>query len=471
MKTYDVIIVGGGPGGSVAAKVAAEEGLKTIFFERGRKSGEKNSSGCGLGPRMWRDFPEMMKELTPEKCPSLRAGVYARNYFINKDDEVAGMVMARPTESVTYEPAKSFITMNCYRSDFDPWICNFAIAAGAELKTSTLIVDLIKEKGKVVGVIDEKGEKYRASIIIGADGAISMVAQKSGLRYKWQQHQITIVPQYDFYVPPENIDKFMGEEALAVWWGATFPAAYQVFFRNGFHIGLGNWLTWWDKNPLYYLNRVVNLKYFQRLIKNLEAKPREVQAHLLPWMADPYDTHTDNVILIGDAGGFPCPLEAEGIYPAMVTGRIAAQVAAKAISEGDTSKNFLKLYDEEWRKTSVGVEFESGAELYHIWSKLPFAPKTMEWFVPMMMEILGGIYDWSEPHTVRVRQIIDKVRSYSPQFIPFVMQEVFPLLSKVLGDDIKQINTINDLIQSMLPKKKEPRKKKERGKLEVTVPK
>ena len=41
MNTYDIIIVGAGPGGSMAAKVAAEKGLKTIFFERGRKPGEK----------------------------------------------------------------------------------------------------------------------------------------------------------------------------------------------------------------------------------------------------------------------------------------------------------------------------------------------------------------------------------------------------------------------------------------------
>lgn len=454
MKEYDIIIVGGGPGGSVAAKVAAEAGLRTIFFERGIKAGDKNSSGCGLGPRMWRDFPDIMKELVPEKCPSMRPGVYARNYFINKDDDVAGMVMAKPTESVTYEPAKSFITMNIYRSDFDPWIAEFATNAGAELKTSTLIVDLIKENGKVVGVEDEKGEKYRGQIVIGADGVISMVAQKSGLRYKWQLNQVTLVPQYDYYVPRENIDNIMGEETLAVWWGSTFPAAYQVFFGDGFHIGLGNWLTWWDKNPLYYLNRVINLKYFQRLIKMLDAKPREIHAHLLPWMGFLTETYTDNVMLIGDAGGFPCPLEAEGIYPAMVTGKIAAEVAAKAISDGDTSKKALKLYEDEWKKTSVGVEFESGKELSSIWAKLPFSPSTMEWFVPMFMEVMGGIYDWSEPHVVRVRQIVEKVRSYMPQAIPFIMQQVVPLLSKVFGEDIDQLSTMTDMIQKMLPKKK-----------------
>ena len=339
MNEYDIIIVGGGPGGSMTAKTAAEKGLKTIFFERGRKPGEKNSSGCGLGPRMFRDFPTMMKELTPEKCPSMRKGIYARNYLVNKDREVQAMILAKPTSSVTYEPAKSFITMNIYRSEFDPWISEFATRAGAELKSSTLIKGVLKENGKVTGVIDGKGEKYKAPIVIGADGVISTVANGAGLRDKWYHDHVTLVPQYDFYAPREKIDLIMHDETLAVWWMAGgIPSAYQVFFGDGFHIGLGNWMQSWEKNPLYYLNYVVNLPHFQKLIKMLDAKPRELQAHLLPWMPYPEKTYSDNVMLIGDAGGFPCPLEAEGIYPAIVTGKIAAEVAAEAISEGDTTR-------------------------------------------------------------------------------------------------------------------------------------
>jgi flavin-dependent dehydrogenase len=70
MSRYDVAIAGGGPGGAYAAKTAGELGLKTVFFERGRKAGEKNSSGCGLGQRWWRDFPEEMEEIV--KLPSYR---------------------------------------------------------------------------------------------------------------------------------------------------------------------------------------------------------------------------------------------------------------------------------------------------------------------------------------------------------------------------------------------------------------
>ena len=70
MAKYDVAIAGGGPGGAYAAKTAADLGLKTIFFERARKAGEKNSSGCGLGQRWWRDFPEVMDKVV--KLPSYR---------------------------------------------------------------------------------------------------------------------------------------------------------------------------------------------------------------------------------------------------------------------------------------------------------------------------------------------------------------------------------------------------------------
>ncbi|MFX1580093.1 MAG: FAD-dependent monooxygenase [Promethearchaeota archaeon] len=450
MNEYDIVVVGAGPGGSTAAKEAAEKGFKTIFFERGRTPGEKNSSGCGLGPRLWREF-DIMKEINSEDCPSIREGRAARNYMVDSEGKVTGYIMTTPTSSVEYEPAKSWITLNCYRSDFDPWLAKFAVDAGAELKTSTLVTGLLKEDGKVVGVIDEKGEKYKG-FVIGADGAVSMVAQQSGLRQRWKQKQVTLTLQYDFECSASKIDDVMGDEALAVWWSATFPAAYQVFFNSSFHIGFGNWMTWWDKNPVHYLNKVVNLDYFQRLIRVLDAKPREFQAHLLPWMGMPENTHTDNVILIGDAGGFPCPLEAEGIYPAMVTGRAAIETAAEAISSCDTSKEFLSLYDEKWMATSVGADFKSGPELQSIWRALPFSPRqSMSWFVPLFMEILGGIIDWSEPHPVRIRQVARKVKQYLPQLVPFIVKEVIPLLTSVLGEDRMDMLTDPEKLLTEMP--------------------
>ncbi|MHA1268367.1 MAG: NAD(P)/FAD-dependent oxidoreductase [Candidatus Helarchaeota archaeon] len=466
MSEYDVIVVGAGPGGSVAAKVAAEAGLKTIFFERGRKPGEKNSSGCGLGPRMWREFPEMMKRLTPDVAPNLRMASCVINHYLNKDMEEIAVEMYYPTESVTYDPAKKFITMNCYRSEFDPWISSIAVEAGAELRCSTLVKDLVKDdKGKTIGVKTDKGEKILGKVIIGADGVISTVAIRSGLNARWRSEQITLVPQYDFAAPPETIDKMFGPDGLfrdaadGTWWGVNFPSAYQVIFGDGFHIGLGSWLGQWQANPISYLNKLVNSKPFQRMVKALGAKPREVQSHLLPWTDKPIKTYTDNIMLVGDAGGFPCPLEAEGVFPAMETGKLAAETAIKCIADGDTSKSALKLYEDKWRKSSTGIEFELGGELLQrLWRNLFFSIQSennnMEWYIPLYHEIRGGYFDWSEPHVIRMRQIVDTVRSHLPQILPFIQKFVMPLMSDVFEEDINLLPMLGKLMDSMRPKKK-----------------
>jgi len=56
---------------------------------------------------MFRDFPEIMKQLTPDKCPSMREGKYQRSYFVDKDDKVGAILVTTPTNSMTYSPGKN----------------------------------------------------------------------------------------------------------------------------------------------------------------------------------------------------------------------------------------------------------------------------------------------------------------------------------------------------------------------------
>jgi flavin-dependent dehydrogenase len=149
----------------------------------------------------------------------------------------------------------------------------------------------------------------------------------------------------------------------------------------------------------------------------------------------------------------------------MVTGKVGAEVAVEAITSEDVSKNALSKFDEEWKKTSIGEEFEAGEELYNIWKALPFSPKeTMSWFIPMFMEILGGLFDWSQPHAKRVRQIATHVKSYMPQALPFIMKYVFPLVAKIFENDLDKIMNPQKLM-TILPKIMDllPNKKKQRG--------
>ncbi len=145
-------------------------------------------------------------------------------------------------------------------------------------------------------------------------------------------------------------------------------------------------------------------------------------------------------MLVGDAGGFPCPLEAEGVYQAMETGRIAAEIAAEALSSADPSEAFVARYEQRWRATSVGQEFEAGAELAALWRALPFSPqKNTSWFVPMTAELLGGIFDWSEHHAMRMQQVGNRLQAYAPPALPFIEDKVIPLPGAVYGDEIRAI--------------------------------
>jgi hypothetical protein len=67
----------------------------------------------------------------------------------------------------------------------------------------------------------------------------------------------------------------------------------------------------------------------------------------------------------------------------------------------------------------------------------------------MIMEVLGGIIDWSEPHARRVRQVMSRLKFYLPSAVPFIMKQVVPLLSKILGDKMELLANPQKLLASM----------------------
>ena len=65
-------------------------------------------------------------------------------------------------------------------------------------------------------------------------------------------------------------------------------------------------------------------------------------------------TYGNGIMIIGDAAGFEEPSSGAGIHTAMLSGRMAAEVAADALAEGDPSAAFLKRYEEGWRSSIIG---------------------------------------------------------------------------------------------------------------------
>ena len=459
MTQYDVAIAGGGPGGAYAAKTAAELGLKTVFFERARNSGEKNASGCGLGQRWWRDFPLIMEEIT--ELESYREIHFCYFKITDEDDRLITTISTANTKRdanriIHRGEPRAMSGTSVYRSELDPLLANMACDAGAEMRTSTLITDVIKKGDRVCGLVTEKGEKIEADVVIGADGAHSTVAIASGIRKRWRKDQVTLVPQLDFSCDEQRMDDVIGA-AEQVWFG-PFCGAYQVNFRDGFHLGLGQWLDKWDTRPVDMIKRILKIPAFQAMCRAVDAEIREYQVHLLPWMPHPGKTYAEGVMLVGDAGGFPCPLEGEGIWHAIWTGYLAAEVAADAISKGDVSEKALSEYERRWKEPPLGQEYTYGREYVNLWKNSAFDPEFMKKMVLFLGELQwlnfpGPIFDWSDDHMRTFNDHLGHFLDLLPELSDFAKENVVPLGKGISDENREKIaDLIIGAITSKLPR-------------------
>lgn len=437
MSGYDVIIVGAGPGGSTAAKFAAEKGFKTIMFERAKIPGQKNCSGTALSPKVFRDFKYLKPDLGLE---SVRIAKMATAHLIDEDLQEKTFFGFSPSASAKYPEAREFLTVNVYRAELDPYLADLAVHAGAELKSSTLVTDLIwNEKNQVVGVVDENGTHYTGRIVLGADGVVSTVARKSGLRQNWAPDELTLMVTIDFEASRDMIDRAFRDNALHYWFSGAFPVAYSFFHGNGVHVGLGHFIQQWDKSPHYYLERFLQTPALQQQINLVEGKPREFQAHLLTFVEDPQCTYTTSgVLLLGDAAGFPCPLEAEGIYYAMLSGQLAVEVCEDYLTSNDPST--LRNYETKWRNSPIGEEFELGLEIYHFIREIPFSMDAAKWLVPFINEIFYSVLNVGESHPMNLANFIPNLMRQSrtlSMLMKYIVPAVAPVSERMIEEYVK----------------------------------
>ncbi|HOT94857.1 MAG TPA: NAD(P)/FAD-dependent oxidoreductase [Methanoregulaceae archaeon] len=330
---YDLLVIGGGPGGALAASTAAEAGLSVGLVEKRPAIGVPIRCAEGVGRDLLEEF------MDPDPA------------WISAEIDRA-VIVAPDGYRMSLEPsmAGSEVGYVIDRKRFDRELVMRAGEAGADIQVKTRAILPIMENGTVCGArIEQNGhvQDVRARVVVAADGIESKFSRWCGVDTTVPLAEIETCVQY--LMTGIDID----EAATVFHLGNEIaPEGYVWVFPKGprtanVGIGISGRKSRDGHRPIDYLNRFVRSNF--------------PDGRVVEWImggvsvCPPLEkTVADGLMIVGDAARVSDPITGGGIYNAMFTGRLAAQVAADAIAKGDVSAGALMPYDSGWRTSKLG---------------------------------------------------------------------------------------------------------------------
>lgn len=380
---HDVVIVGAGPGGAMAANEAASLGLSTLLLD---KSDFPRDKACGDG--MPGSVGRLIRSMSVEFDERL-----VRPHVIDGVSIQGPSGIVRDHVSDTGSAA-----FTSRRIDFDYFLFKCALSQGAKFEKAKVTQLRRDDQGRVSGVLDSSGTYYPAGVVIAADGATSTLARglfgKRALPY---ERAIAARAYADLKIelPPVIYLKYLPDLVPGYAW--LFPMSDQQA-----NIGIGVF----DRKAYKQLGVGIR-KLVERFVRDYEhVFPMEVnydtfQTWQIPcWTPSwPWDARgrriIDGVCLVGDAGGNVDFLTGGGIKYAMQTGILAARRAQKLLRDGCVQQEadawFWKAYKQEVRRD---LQITYAAQ--EIIGKHPWVMNTMLRMVPrgregvVLRKLIGG---------------------------------------------------------------------------------
>ncbi len=322
---YDVVVVGGGPAGSMAAWEAAKGGVSVCMLEKDRDIGYPVRCGEAAGESGLRQFVEIEDSWIAEKITSVK------------------LVSPNLTSVDIDFAAETGYILN--RRIFDYDLSRYAANAGAEVYTKAYVKNVLANNGEVNGVVlDYLGEEkqIQAKIVIGADGLTSRVGRWAGLKTLVRMKDMESAVQYSVAnvdIEPNKMIMYVGMNHAPGGYIWVFPKG-KKFANIGIGIS-GKYSK--HKSAQKYLDEFMEREYPDAAILTTMcggvpcAKPMEKPV-------------ADGIMLVGDAAHQINPMTGGGIVAGMKGGWIAGQVAAEAIQNDDYSENSLLEYPKRMRK-------------------------------------------------------------------------------------------------------------------------
>jgi geranylgeranyl reductase family protein len=300
VKNFDIIIIGAGPGGSVAAKVASESGYSTCTLEKEQLGEKGRYKACG-GAAAW----ELIEEI---------------NYPEEKIGRVIESLELHHVDGESYSKKGKGAVV--WRSTFDKFLTDMAVDSGTLLKDNELMINV--EKVEDFYKISTNKDKYTAKYVIAADGVSSPTLKLLGWPF-FKSQDIILTITKEMNTSKSYIDKILGSDTVHLFFGIKdlIPVGYAWLFpkTNKITVGWGNQIDL-VKNSRKEFEKFWALPYVKEALKN--STMEIFKPHLIPVGVRP-KLYEENVFAVGDAGGMVDPISGKGIPYAMMSGQIAIE--------------------------------------------------------------------------------------------------------------------------------------------------
>lgn len=389
---FDVIVVGAGCAGSVAAYVAASAGKSVLMVERGNYAGAKNMTGGRI-------YSHSLKEVFPDfeqEAPLERKITHERIALM---DHESAMTIDFTSPELAREGADSYSVL---RGPFDQWLAEKAEEAGVEAIYGIPVEELIKdESGRVIGVRAGEDE-ITGQVVILCEGTNSMLAERCLGNPRPKANQMAVGIKETFELPASTIeDRFLtpeGEGAAMLFVGdctnGHVGGGFMYANKESISLGLVATISTTAEQDMPVYQMMENFKNHPMVAPMIRgAKMVEHSGHMVPEggynMIPCYIF--DGCLLAGETAGFCMNLgyQVRGMDFAVASGRMAAEAACEAIDKGDTSAAGLASYKTKLEDSFVIKDLQT----FQAW------PATMEhWdrmfteYPTMVREIFNGLF-------------------------------------------------------------------------------
>ncbi|QDV21778.1 NAD(P)/FAD-dependent oxidoreductase [Aureliella helgolandensis] len=347
-NSYDVIVIGGGPAGCMAAGLVAESGLSTLLLER--ESVPRFHIGESLMPECY--------------WPLQRLGMIDRmnasKFTRKKSVQFVGASgkESAPFYFTQHDPRESSTTWQVERAEFDRMLFERAGELGAECHDRTRVLDVLLDENQAargVKVRTTEGQTLEidARVIMDGSGLQALIANKLSLREDMPNLQKAAI--WAYY---KNAKRDDGDNAGATIvmhtlekdsWFWFIPLSDDVTSIGC--VGDSDYMvkTGLDSEARYNLE----LSRCPGLASRLEDAERVSKIHVAKEYSYSTRQHSgQGWVLIGDAFGFIDPLYSSGVYFALVMGERAADAVIEGFRKNDLSAQQLGNWCENFKSGS-----------------------------------------------------------------------------------------------------------------------